>query len=95
MVPHTIPIPNPSLDDHIRKASENLLLLLTSKKEKPIGPYVNSSTKEAILKLAHILHQDKSGKTPLLVTYEVGVKDKGKRTTSGNIKTGPEKSSIL
>ena len=74
MIPHVVPIPNLDINGHIRTTSENLLLLLANKKS-PIGPLVNESTKDTIIRLALILGQDKTPKTPILSTYEGIVSD--------------------
>ena len=63
LLPHHVLIPNPSIDDRIRSVSENLLSLLHNKK-KPIGPFVKSSTKDAMLQLAKILRQDRTPQIP-------------------------------
>ena len=59
LVPHQIPIPNPSLEDHIKSTSKDLLLLLANKK-KPIGPMISDTTKQQMLKLAQLLAQDQT-----------------------------------
>ena len=68
-IPSTIPIPTPSLTDHVHATSEKLIHLL-SHKSLPFGPSLKTTTKENILKLAEILHQDKTPpiKLPALST---------------------------
>ena len=57
LIPHVIPIPEASLDDHINATCDQLLKLLTNKK-KPIGPFLPESTKDHLITLAKRLHQD-------------------------------------
>ena len=68
-IPSTISIPKPSLTDHVHTTSENLIHLL-SHKSLPFGTSLKSTTKDNILKLAEILHQDKTPpiKLPALST---------------------------
>ena len=39
LIPHNIPIPTPSIDDHVRDTSRNSLVL-SFNNNKPIGPFV-------------------------------------------------------
>ena len=64
MIPNKIPIPTPSLDDHLRATAEKLITLLTHQ-SKNVGPYIKSSTKDDLLRLATILHRDKTPKITL------------------------------
>ena len=62
LLPHTIPIPKTSLDDHIRATSDNLISLLYRKKS-PIGPFITPSTQDHLIKLAKLFHRDKTTPT--------------------------------
>ena len=64
LLPHKVPIPNPSLKDHIISTSEQLIHLLTNKK-KPIGPFLPPSSKKSLLDLAQLLHNDKTSPIPV------------------------------
>ena len=59
LIPNKIPISTPSLDDHLQNTAEQLITLLCHK-SKNIGPFVKNSTKQELLRLASILHRDKS-----------------------------------
>ena len=57
MIPEKVSIPLASLDDHLTATAEHLIKLIINKK-KPIGPHVQSSTKQELLQLASILKRD-------------------------------------
>ena len=84
LIPHVVPIPNLDSNDHIRTTSDNLPLLLANKKS-PIGPFIEETTKEAMIRLARILGHDATPKTPVLSIYESVVSNKTVDATSENV----------
>ena len=58
LIPNRIPIHTPSLTDHIKSTSDQLIHIMLHKKT-PLGPYLKPTTKEHLLTLARLLHQDK------------------------------------
>ena len=58
LLPNRIHIPTLSLTDHIRSTSDQLIHLLLHK-EASLGPYLKPATKEYIITLARLLHQNK------------------------------------
>ena len=91
-IPSTIPIPTPSLTDHVHATLEKLIHLL-SNKSLPFGPSLTSTTKDNILRLAEILHQDKtptiklpsiSTPTPVIPTSEGAPTDTSSSTTTSS-----------
>ena len=75
MIPDKIPIPHASLDDHLRATAEHLIKLIINKK-KPIGPHVQSPTKQELLRLATVLKRDTTPplkNLPILPTSELSL----------------------
>ena len=59
LLPNRIPIPKPSLTDHIRSTTDQLIYLLLHK-EASLVPYLKPTTNEYLLTLARLLYQDKT-----------------------------------
>ena len=78
-----IPIPLSSIDDHIKSTTEQLIHLLLNKK-KPIGLFLESNTKQDLLKLTDILHRDLSEKIKL---NELPQNTTKKSTSEGELST--------
>jgi len=57
LIPHHIPLPQTSLDHHLRKAADDIVHLLHKKDQLHI-PSPKSTTSSALLELAKILHRD-------------------------------------
>ena len=64
LIPNVVPIPESSIDDHIKATSSQLIQLLTRRKT-PIGPFLPETTKDHLLTIAKLLHRDS---TPSITT---------------------------
>ena len=57
--PTIIPIPKVSLEDHVKATTTHLINLLTKKKHS-IGPFLQETTRDHLLRITVHLHRDKS-----------------------------------
>ena len=62
LIPKMVPIPNADINSHLARTADDLVHLLNGKRDI-ISPLPNPSVKDALIKIAQLLHRDS---TPIL-----------------------------